>query len=119
MNFTPFSGLSLIVHLIVIGVATLSRALFKKKNSAVKEKDIVAETELRRYAKSLFSVVILLVVSGVMIFSFMFALVTGWHVGAEERQMQYVRQEIIGIGSKFEPQDASAETANNIGKLKN
>ncbi len=106
---TPFSGLSLVIHLIIIGVATLFSPLLKKKEHVPKIYQM-EESRTRRIFKLSSSILILIIISTLMIVSFALALRTSIREGEKERHMQYIREEIAAFTTKLEPGDASAET---------
>lgn len=97
---TPFSGLSLIIHLIVIGFASVSGFLFKKKENGVAKKSGVAQKTLTHpVMKSVLSIFILIIVSSVMLLSFAIAVKTGFHEGVDEPQITYVREGLQSMGT--------------------
>ena len=94
---TPFSGLSFIIHLIVIAVATAFGSLFGKKGGVVKKEqaDISLITSVSKQA---LSILIIIVVSSFMFLSFFTALKTGVREGMDEPHIVYIREELGNVG---------------------
>jgi hypothetical protein len=97
---TPFSGLSLIIHLVVIGIAKAIGLVHKKKPGTVRQ----APTSMRRGFDFAFSIGIILVVSSVMLFSFAIALTTSvreaqndWHVKLVKNEWQELKDVDFGM----------------------
>lgn len=112
MNYsmlTPFSGLSLITHLLVIGFASVFGLLFKKK-SDTEVKGVLEETQTRMVLKYILSIFILVAVSSLMLLSFVIAVKTGLREGVNEPHMIYVRE---GLEDAAAIQEADAR-ANNL-----
>ena len=90
-GLTPFSGLSLIIHLTIIGVSSAINFLFVKKKLG-DQKPSVAETPLRRYINCVISVLIILVITVLMSASFLIAIKTGIREGSREPQIRYLQR---------------------------
>ena len=90
---TPFSGLSLVIHLVVIAVASV----FKKGGGATQR--VTTQQILKHKTfKHVLSICILIVVSSFMLLSFAIAVKTGIREGANEPHMIYVRQGLENVG---------------------
>ena len=98
---TPFSGLSLIIHLVVIGLAKISR-IGRKKTTAYKA--LRTPSVSRRRFNVAFSIGIMLAISSAMLFSFAIALSTSiresgheWHVQFAKKEWQELRDVNFGV----------------------
>ena len=92
---TPFSGLSLIAHLAIIG---FSKILTRQKYGVViARKEMQPASTLRRGLRSLTSVLVLGTVSATMLFSLSVALTTGLRTGAHEWHIRLIRSEVEHI----------------------
>ena len=87
---TPFSGLSLIIHLVIIGLAKISRIVRKKTTGyrAVRTPSVG-----RRRFNVAFSLGIIFTISSVMLFSFAIALSTSIRESEHEWHVQFVKNE--------------------------
>ena len=108
---TPFSGLSLIIHLIVIAFGTVRGLLFKKKIRVLR-KERKEETRMVLLSKSTLSVLIILAVTSFMFVSFFLAIKSGIHQGLQEPQIIYIREELAGL----KPVHVEAQTDNVMTK---
>ena len=96
-GLSPFSGLSLLIHLLVIAIFTLLSFVLWKEKAVLQPVSVVEDTFLRRALKSGLSVVIVLVLSAIMIVSFAIAVRTGFREGASEPHMIFIRREITQL----------------------
>ena len=91
--FTPFSGLSLIIHLLVIWFSSLTSLFVWKKEKKVIESALTLDTIPRRVFKYGVSALIIISISAVMLASFVIALTTGLREGSREWQVRYIKNE--------------------------
>jgi predicted membrane-bound dolichyl-phosphate-mannose-protein mannosyltransferase len=93
---TPFSGLSLVIHLAVICFA-----LMFKRSGAAAGRVTTRQILKHKTFKHVLSICILIVVSSFMLLSFAIAVKTGFREGMNEPHMIYVRQgleNVVGVG---------------------
>ncbi|OHA18630.1 MAG: hypothetical protein A2836_01065 [Candidatus Taylorbacteria bacterium RIFCSPHIGHO2_01_FULL_45_63] len=95
---TPFSGLSLIVHLAVIGIGKVLSPLQKRK--VIAKSRIVGKKEgvIRAVVNSALSIVIVVVLTALMFTSFGIALQTSIREGAREWQRQQITEAWKNVG---------------------
>lgn len=93
---TPFSGLSLIVHLVVIGVGKLVILYkrFPKTNIYAKPRLKFQGSKLALFLgfKSVVSIIIVVSLTTLMLTSFGVAIQTGVREGSRESQRQYIQE---------------------------
>ena len=90
---TPISGLSLIIHLLVIAVSSLLSLFVWKKEKKLIESFVVLDTVSRRVFKYGVSILVVISISLVMLTSFMIALTTGIREGSREWHIQRIKHE--------------------------
>lgn len=95
---SPFSGISLVMHLAIIGVGKIAGIFRKPARTVAPQSEIAVRTSwllvgINRTA----SVLIVLAVFTVMLASFARAVRTGIREGAKEPQVQYVRGRITAL----------------------
>lgn len=96
---TPFSGLSLIVHIFVIGFANLHKFVIKKTNFRV-EPTFRKAIRFPRFVNSLerlMSILIIITITGAISFSTVLALQTGIREGADEIHRIYVVKNVAKL----------------------
>ncbi len=95
---TPFSGLSLIVHLlIVVGTAVFSFLFPKGEQDVVPRQDRVPQTSMVYFSKSALSILLILGISTFVVVSFISTLRMGIREGAQEAHMQYLQREFAQL----------------------
>ena len=100
MNYmmSPFSGLSLIIHLFIITLMTLFSLLFPKKNqNTLARKERGQEVFSKRLWKQGLSIFIIVALSALMLFSFRIALQTSIREGSREWHIQYLRHQFANL----------------------
>ena len=112
---TPFSGLSLIIHLLIIAVSSVVSSVMllwkKDEEHAFVAVPAVADTYLRRRLKYGLSVFIMVLLFGIMLTSFIMVLATGARAGSSEPQVQYIRNEYRYIRTvHIDPARAAVKT---------
>lgn len=90
---TPFSGLSLIVHLTIIGISKIINLFRRADKDSMKFKEARTQTSARRIANNALSVLVITVIATLMMFSFGVALETGIREGSNEPHIEYLWQE--------------------------
>jgi hypothetical protein len=105
---TPFSGLSLIVHLVVIGLAKIAR--IGKKNAAFTDTYREPFSTSGWVLKYALSIIVMLAISSIMIFSFTLALLTSIREASQEWHIQFINREWNNLfDNKFAPLEYRAE----------
>lgn len=87
----PFSGLSLLVHLGVIALATLAGLLGLSRRKRVK-KPMLKHTAVRVTLNAIASILIIGFIGGITLLFIYTALVTGFQSGADEPQRVFIEQ---------------------------
>ena len=90
---TPFSGLSLIVHLVVIGVAKLANIGKKKATDTYREPFSTS----RQGFKSALSIILLVTITSLMLSSFVIALMTSIREAQNEWHVEFIKNEWVNV----------------------
>ncbi|RJQ36309.1 hypothetical protein C4552_03415 [Candidatus Parcubacteria bacterium] len=96
LSGSPFSGLSLIAHLSIIGGGSLVLALRKRfpwlfVAISPRDKSKKSNHDLSKRIMSLFIMVTIILVMG---YSLIMALAAGWRAGSEEWHMQFASEQL-------------------------
>ncbi len=95
MNQTPFSGISLITHLLIIGVANVRNMFSVKVTSPIKQ----PREHKPRFVKTkiVLSHLIVATIFGTMFSSFTIAVRTGFREGQSEPQIIFIKKQISAV----------------------
>lgn len=107
MPSVPSSGLSLIIHLSIIGVASLLHSVATRvplPRALVPYTNIALPEHVVKWAKRTISIALIMTLSSLTFFFTIIAIQTGIREGMQESHMQYIGTTLRGVFEVVHPQ---------------